>query len=136
MCLYENLLIIMVSLSPLEYYCGMHEMSIAMNIIELAADAARSEGGNTITGIELEIGTLSGIMTESLEFCFEAASNNTMAQGAQLKIHLIPGKGLCISCNNEIPVESIGAQCPHCGEYLLNILQGKELRLKAITIDE
>ena len=34
----------------------MHELSIAMNIVEIAEENARKEGAKTVTEIELEIG--------------------------------------------------------------------------------
>ncbi len=112
----------------------MHEMSIAMNIVELASAAAHDEGAQTINSIELDIGLLSGVMVESLEFCFEAASRSTPAQGAKLSINTIPGQGKCMACDIEFPVKTFTDQCPQCQRFLLNISQGKDLRIRAITI--
>jgi hydrogenase nickel incorporation protein HypA/HybF len=114
----------------------MHEMSIAMNIIEIASSAARAEGARAIGCIELEIGTMAGIMLESLEFCFEAAAKGTLAEGAVLDITSIPAEGRCTVCNKISAVDSLAAQCPYCGAYLLGLLKGTELKIKAITVDE
>jgi len=116
----------------------MHEMSIAMNIIELASKAARTEGAGHIKDIELEIGTMAGVFIESLEFCFEAASRSTLAEGATLTIHVIPAKGRCTDCNKISDVTSLTSQCPHCGAYLLSLslISGKDMKIKAITINE
>jgi hydrogenase nickel incorporation protein HypA/HybF len=114
----------------------MHEMSIAMNIIELASAAAQEEGAAAIERIELEIGTMAGLMVESLEFCFEAAARGTLAEGAVLDITSIPAKGRCLVCNEISVVDSLAAQCPHCGAYLLSLLTGKELTIKAIIVEE
>lgn len=114
----------------------MHEMSIAMNIIELASAAAREEGAKAIDSIELEIGTMAGVMIESLEFCFEAAAKGTLAEGAVLDITSIPAEGRCTVCNKISAFDSLTAQCQHCGEYLLSLSTGKDLKIKAITIDE
>jgi hydrogenase nickel incorporation protein HypA/HybF len=114
----------------------MHEMSIAMNIIELASKAAQAEGAGSIQDIELEIGTMSGVLIESLEFCFEAASRHTPAEGATLTIHAIPAKGQCTECKNISDVTSLTSKCQHCGAYLLGLLSGNDMKIKAITIDE
>jgi hydrogenase nickel incorporation protein HypA/HybF len=114
----------------------MHEMSIAMNIIEIASAAAREERAKAIGSIELEIGTMAGVMIESLEFCFEAAAKGTLAEGAVLAITSIPAEGRCAACNKIAAVDSLAAQCPYCGEYLLSLSTGKDLKIKAITIDE
>jgi len=114
----------------------MHEMSIAMNIIELASAAAQAECADSISGIELEIGDLAGVMVESLEFCFEAAAKGTLAEDACLKIVVIPGEAKCMNCQSTSPVNSYGSQCPQCGEWLLNITKGRDLRIRAITIND
>lgn len=114
----------------------MHEMSIAMNIIELASAAAQAEGASVIDRIELEIGTMAGIMVESLEFCFEAAAHGTLAEGAVLDITSIPAEGHCTMCNKISAIDSLAAQCPHCGAYLLSLLTGNDLKIKAIIVDD
>ena len=114
----------------------MHEMSIAMNIIELASKAALTEGSDRIKDIEVEIGAMSGVLIDSLEFCFEAAARNTPADGATLTIHTIPAKGQCTDCNKISAVTSLASQCQHCGAYLLGLISGKDMKIKAITIDE
>jgi hydrogenase nickel incorporation protein HypA/HybF len=114
----------------------MHEMSIAMNIIELASAAAQREGAGAIERIELEIGTMAGLMVESLEFCFEAAARGTLAEDAILDITSIPAEGRCLVCNEISIVDSLAAQCLHCGAYLLSLLTGKELTIKAIIVEE
>lgn len=60
----------------------MHEMSIALNIIELASEAAQAAAAHRISSIELEIGTLAGVMIESLELCFEAAARAGITEGS------------------------------------------------------
>ena len=62
----------------------MHEMSIAMNIVDIAVQTAKANKAKKINSISVEIGALSGVVPEALEFCFEAATQNTMAQGSQL----------------------------------------------------
>lgn len=115
---------------------GMHEMSIAMNIIELASAAAQAARAGRIRTIELEIGTLAGVMVESLEFCFEAAVRDTLAEGATLAIVSTQAAGRCLDCKQVSPMSSLTSQCPHCGAWLLDIMTGKELKIKAITIDD
>lgn len=114
----------------------MHEMSLAMNIVDLAVSKAQSEGSQKINQIEIEIGSLAGVMIDSLEFCFEAASKETIAEGADFKIIEVQGKGHCQGCDFSFAVDSLIAQCHKCNEYCVVITQGKELRVVSITVDE
>ena len=113
----------------------MHEMSIAVNIIDLANSYAKSSGGGKISQVEVEIGPLAGVMEESLQFCFDAAAKNTLAEDAELVIINTQGKAQCTSCNKTVTIEQHGVLCPVC-QGILQVLSGDELKLRAVTIEE
>ena len=106
-----------------------------MNIVELAASKALAEGAQTITQIEIEVGSLAGVLVDSLDFCFEAAARNTLAQGADLKIVEVPAQGHCPHCEKRYTVESLLDECPDCGGFL-HVVQGREMRVVSIVVDE
>ncbi len=114
----------------------MHEMSLAMNIVELVSEKAQAAGALKVTAIELEVGRLSGLMAEALAFCFEAAARNTPAEGAELLIREIDGLGNCLGCGHSFAVDSLLCQCPQCDGYAVETVQGKELRVVSLTVDE
>jgi hydrogenase nickel incorporation protein HypA/HybF len=114
----------------------MHEMSLAINIVELVSEKAQAAGTGKITAIELEVGRLSGLMAESLVFCFEAAARNTPAEGAELLIRELDGRGTCAACSHSFMVDSLFAQCPQCGGYGVDIVQGRELKVVSFTVDD
>lgn len=116
-------------------YWFMHEMSIAMNIIEIAVQAARRQGAVQIKNIEVEVGSLAGVTVDSLEFCFEAACRNTPAQGANLQLHIVQACGRCSGCGLETSINSFFDQCPECGGFINQTTGGKELRVLAVTVD-
>jgi len=118
------------------YHAYMHEMSLAVNIVELVSEKAQGAGGGKITSIELEAGKLSGVMVEALHFCFEAASHNTPAEGARLEVREIDGLGNCLDCGYSFALDSLLGQCPQCGGYAVETVQGKELKVVSFTIDE
>ncbi len=111
----------------------MHEMSIALSLLELAEAEARKNNCKQITSITVEYGALSGIMPESLKFCFEILTADGPHKGAKLELIEIPVTLRCPSCNsifrnNDIP--AILQSCPQCGALSgLNVEQGKELLL-------
>ena len=113
----------------------MHEMSIVSGILDIAENEARSAGARVINSVEIEVGGLAGVEIPSLEFCFEVARRGTLAAGAELIIHEIPGRGHCPDCDREVAVEYFMAVCPECGQALLEILQGRELRVRSINVD-
>ena len=111
----------------------MHE-SIAQSIVELAEEKARERQASAIEELELEIGCLAGVELQTLEFALESAVKGTMLDKARIVRHYIDGEACCGECGTRFPTSALYASCPHCGSWLINILHGKELRIKSIVI--
>jgi len=114
----------------------MHEMSIAMSIVDIACKEAQKDGAPSISKIELDVGTLAGIMVDSLKFCYDSVCKGTLAENSELVVNEVPGKGHCIKCDHEFEIDSFMALCPKCESYKIEIMQGRELKLKAVVVDE
>lgn len=112
----------------------MHELSIVMSIVDIAQEQAQQAHASAIDEIELDIGTLSGIEMEALEFAWKEGVRQTMLEYAVKKINSIQGRAKCMDCEAEFEINNYYDACPFCGEHLLNILQGKELRVKSLVI--
>ena len=113
----------------------MHELSIAMSIVEIAEEEAKKAGAVSISAIDLEIGTLSGIVMEALDFAWEAAVKESMLERAEKRVHRVEAKAKCLDCNHEFPAKTLFETCPSCGSYFTTLLQGKEMKIKSITLE-
>lgn len=113
----------------------MHELSIAVNIVEIAEENARKENASLISEIELEIGTQSGVVLEALELAMESAKKDTMMENAKVVINTISAKARCTECNNEFYSDEIYTPCPECGNPFCDIIQGQELKVKSLKIE-
>lgn len=113
----------------------MHEVGITQSIIEIAEQHARAQGANKINSVTVEIGALSGVIPESVEFCFEACARGTLLEGSRLIIQRIPGLGRCGECGAETPLEQQTYACDACGGFGLETLQGSELRVTELEVD-
>lgn len=110
----------------------MHELSIVQGVVEICESAA---AGKRILSVVMEIGALSNVMPDAIEFCFEACTKETLLDGARLVIDCIPGRGRCRDCAAEFEVKSYYGTCPACGGYELDILSGEELRVKELEVE-
>lgn len=73
----------------------MHELSIALSIVDLADEQAKKAHACKIIEIELDIGTLSGIEVDALNFALEIAAKDTLLETAAVKINrIIKGKDI------------------------------------------
>ena len=112
----------------------MHELSIAMGIVKIAEDETLKANADEVTKIELEVGVLSGVEVDSLEFVWSSAVKDSVLEKAALEITKISGKGKCAECDTEFDMENIYDVCPKCSSNFKGILQGKELRVKALEV--
>jgi hydrogenase nickel incorporation protein HypA/HybF len=110
----------------------MHEMSITQSVVEICEGHA---GGRRVTDVVMEIGELSGVVPDSIEFCFEACTKGTLLEGARLKLEMIAAIGSCPSCTGQFPVASLFDPCPGCGAFGVGIVSGEELRVKELELE-
>ncbi len=108
----------------------MHELGIAMRVVELAAE---SSGGSRVRRIVLEVGKLSAVLPDALRFCFEAAAEGTAAEGARLEIVEVPGIARCRACGGQVELSRPFGRC-ECGNSDLEWLSGEELRIKEMEV--
>ena len=113
----------------------MHELSIALSIVELAEEEARKANAAIIIKVEVEIGTMAGVENEALLFAWDSVVQETMAQHAKLVIHSIPAEAHCLECEKDFPVENFFVECPHCKSFRYQITKGKELRVSSLLVD-
>lgn len=114
----------------------MHEMSIALSIVEAADSAARRENALRVSVVSLLIGRLAGIERSSLEFCFPLAAKGSLAEGAELQIEERDGHGACLECKERFPIDRLYAECPRCRSLRVDVVSGREFLITSITIDD
>lgn len=112
----------------------MHELSIVMSIIDIARQQADKANATAIDEIELDIGSLSGIEMNALDFAWQQAVRETILEHAVKKINHIGAKAECLDCNTIFAIDNYYDACPSCGRHLINIIQGKELRVKSLVV--
>jgi len=113
----------------------LHELSLTQSIVDLAIEHAHREKAEVIRSITVEIGALSGVLADAVEFAFEVCSRGTMAEGARLEILHIAGLGRCLECHEESELATLSYSCPRCGSLTLETVQGQEMKFTEMEID-
>jgi hydrogenase nickel incorporation protein HypA/HybF len=114
----------------------MHELSIAMSIVELAEEEAQKRGVQ-VHAVHLKLGALSGVVKEALLFAYEMACEETPLKGSRLVIEEVPVIAFCPSCRALRAISSIQLFCcAECGTSTSEIVQGKEIEVSALEIEE
>jgi hydrogenase nickel incorporation protein HypA/HybF len=108
----------------------MHELGITQSIVGIVGEKA---GEAKVIRILLEIGQLSMIMPDSIRFCFDIVSKDTVLEGAELQINEIPGRARCNACASEFAIDQPFGRC-QCGSTDINCIAGRELNIKEMEI--
>lgn len=113
----------------------MHELSIAMSIVDLAQEEAR-ERKVRVTGVHIKLGELSGVVRDALTFSYEMACVDTPLAGSQLIVEEVPVLVKCPKCKAERPISSVQLFCcRECGTPASEIVQGRELQIVALEVE-
>lgn len=106
----------------------MHEASIALSLLEIAAGECGKNGYGKIDSINVKVGRASGVIPDALLFAFDAVKEGSIAQDAVLHIEEVPVSGVCRDCGKEFTVaEAYVLSCPLCGGGSFTVTSGREM---------
>jgi hydrogenase nickel incorporation protein HypA/HybF len=115
----------------------MHEMSIAVAMVEQATEAPAAKGHKKVTAVRLRLGELAGVVADSLRFCFSLACAGTPLDGASLLIDFVPGRARCEPCGAEwatgMPPQLC---CPQCEGGWTELVAGRELQITGLRHED
>ena len=122
----------------------MHEYSLADSLVKTVLQTASENNARRVTEVHVNLGPFALVEKEQLEFCFNLIVEDTIAEGAKLVLTDTTGTIECTSCgyNGEAkPVE--GAQfgvdiiaCPKCGSVATRLIDGDEVFIDTIQIEQ
>nr|WP_207227355.1 hydrogenase maturation nickel metallochaperone HypA [Actinopolyspora alba] len=110
---------------------AVHELGITQSVVDAVLDAVTEP---RVTRLELEIGKLSGVVPDSVRFCFDLVVTGTALEGARLDIVTPTGSGRCRDCDQRLVLEDQLAVCD-CGSPDVEVLSGRELRIRAVDVE-
>ena len=123
--------------SKLPTHLIMHEMGIALQIIEIAKASIPADLKDVrVERVNLKVGRLAAVIPSSLRFCFEVAAKETPLEGAHLRIEEIPVAARCNDCGHDWIIERAAFSCPECHSGSIQTLSGRELDIESIEIAE
>jgi hydrogenase nickel incorporation protein HypA/HybF len=111
----------------------MHELSIALSILDIAAEQA---GTSRVRAIHLKWGPLSGVAREALESAFALACEAQGQAETDLAIREMPIRIRCPRCQADRAIVSMqDFCCAECGAVSAEVTQGRELEIFALEIE-
>jgi hydrogenase nickel incorporation protein HypA/HybF len=108
----------------------MHEMALTQSVVDAVCEHA---AGRHVQSVKVEIGALCAVVPDAMQFCFELATEGTVADGARLDLNVQPGTALCRTCGTNFELHDLILLCP-CGSADVEVLAGRDLRILSMEV--
>ena len=113
----------------------MHELSIVEGILEAVIPEVEKYNVNKVLSIKRRIGELSGVVPECINYYFDIASRDTVAEGAKIVIEKVPVTIKCPDCGYDGVIKIGHFKCPECGGTGFKIISGKEYYVDSVEAE-
>lgn len=115
----------------------MHEVAIAMGMVDELLRIGRENNAKRITGVSLRIGKMSGIVTDSLKFAFDAVKlEHPVLLTAEMVINEVPLVYECNTCERSFNSDNFHfPTCPECSSYDLKLISGEEQDIENVELE-
>lgn len=115
----------------------MHELSIVTHVAKTLDEVAEENNLKKIGSVTLEIGEVSGIMTDYFEDCWNYFKvKHPILKDSVLKLEMIPAITFCEDCKQEYNTMQHGKICPYCQSEHTYLVQGNECNIKEIEAED
>lgn len=114
----------------------MHELSIAISIVDTVIEQAAMASAKSVSEVELEIGVLSGIEHESLEFALGVAAKETILEECLFRIKRVEAVAECPNCEHLYTPDGMFSHCPECNKQGVRLIRGTELQIKSLLVEQ
>jgi hydrogenase nickel incorporation protein HypA/HybF len=115
----------------------VHELSIALEIVDVAAAAAQRAGGGRIDVVHVRLGALAGVIREALHAAYPLACAGTPLAGSTLQIEEVPVAVACQPCGATRPVRSVQELCcAACGTPATEIVDGQDIEVVTLEVSD
>jgi hydrogenase nickel incorporation protein HypA/HybF len=108
----------------------MHEMAITQSVVDAVCEHA---AGRRVHSVKLAVGELCAVVPDSMQFCFELATQGTVADGAVLDLDIQPGAAHCRTCQQQFELHDLILLCP-CGSADVEVMAGRDLRILSMEV--
>jgi hydrogenase nickel incorporation protein HypA/HybF len=113
----------------------MHELSVAESIVRLTEEKISLYPDKKPVKIVLDIGLISGIDFDALDFAMKSAVKNSSIENADIVINRIEPEAECMDCHRRFKADDYLVNCPDCQGFNISFLKGKELLIRSIELE-
>ena len=112
----------------------MHELSLAMALVEQVLRVKEEQHASAIVSIKLSMGALAGVNREAFAFAFPLAAEGTGAEHAKLEIEEVAAEVTCDACGQRSTPGLMHMRCTACGSTQVRITAGRDFLVKSVEL--
>ena len=114
----------------------MHELGIVTHVMKTLEDVAKENHVTKIGSVTLEVGEVSGIITDYFTDCWDYfKKKKPLFEESVLKLEITPVVTYCEGCGRTYETVRYGKICPYCGSPETYLLVGNECSIKEIEAE-
>jgi hydrogenase nickel incorporation protein HypA/HybF len=109
----------------------MHELAITQSVVDMVVERT---AGRRVGRVRLDVGALSGVVPDAMQFCYKLIVSGTPLEGSTLVIEQTRGAAHCRSCGQDFALDSLILLCD-CGSADVDLIAGRELRVLSVELE-
>ena len=114
----------------------VHELAITQNILDIVLKEASAAHASRVTRVNIVIGELSGVVSDSVEFYFDFLKKDNAAENATINFKQTPAVLKCRDCSTEFSPQDTSWMCPNCQSTKMEVTAGRDCFVESIEVEE
>ena len=115
----------------------MHELGYVLKLTNMAIEIANENKAKSVKCVVVEVGKMSGVLSVYMQKYYKDAIKNTILEKSQLVCEEVPVKAHCDECGKDYyPTKDNRYLCTFCNGRKAHIIQGKDVLIKDVVIEE
>jgi hydrogenase nickel insertion protein HypA len=112
----------------------MHEFALAEDIVT-ALKQKMAEDFDRLSKVSIEVGSLSGVVADSLEFGLQIIFQEERSNNVDIEIISVASRARC-ECGHKYKIEDMFSGCPRCQSFIREIISGKDILIDSVEIED
>ena len=113
----------------------MHELSLAQSIIDIVKGNIPPKQIPDVKTVLVKVGDMSGVVSDSLLFCYDAIKTSSGLGQSSMRIEKIPFLVHCNDCNENSTNDFGLRACSFCSSFNTEIISGTEMSVSEVELN-
>jgi hydrogenase nickel incorporation protein HypA/HybF len=115
----------------------MDAHQVVTHVLEIVDNEAHARAAGRVRRIKLAVGGRFPVTAGELQIAFHHAARGTVAEGAELAVHVMDVQRHCRNCAHDFATAPGSTEtCPACGHPRTKPLGGEEVRVVEMVVDD